>query len=149
MVEQLRQRVDDLVTSLGLHTTHNLALRRSRLCTFAVKLETLCPLMTLARGYAICSDVEGRVLRSAEQKGEFSMTEPNAQELKFEEALARLEEIVRLLEQGESTLDESVTLCEEGVKLARFCSNKLDEAEGKIEIMIKEGQIQPLEVAEE
>ncbi|HAN94127.1 MAG: exodeoxyribonuclease VII small subunit [Limnochordia bacterium] len=77
------------------------------------------------------------------------MTEPNAQELKFEEALARLEEIVRLLEQGESTLDESLTLFEEGVKLARFCSNKLDEAEGKIEIMIKEGQIQPLEVAEE
>lgn len=77
------------------------------------------------------------------------MTEPNAQELKFEEALARLEDIVRLLEQGESTLDESLTLFEEGVKLARFCSNKLDEAEGKIEIMIKEGQIQPLEVAEE
>lgn len=77
------------------------------------------------------------------------MTEPNAQELKFEEALARLEEIVRLLEQGESTLDESLTLFEEGVKLARFCSNKLDEAEGRIEIMIKEGQIQPLEVAEE
>ena len=77
------------------------------------------------------------------------MTEPNAQELKFEEALARLEEIVRLLEQGESTLDESLTLFEEGVKLARFCSNKLDEAEGKIEIMIREGQIQPLEVAEE
>ena len=77
------------------------------------------------------------------------MTEPNAQELEFEEALARLEEIVRLLEQGESTLDESLTLFEEGVKLARFCSNKLDEAEGKIEIMIKEGQIQPLEVAEE
>lgn len=77
------------------------------------------------------------------------MTEPNAQELKFEEALARLEEIVRLLEQGESTLDESLNLFEEGVKLARFCSNKLDEAEGKIEIMIKEGQIQPLEVAEE
>lgn len=42
------------------------------------------------------------------------MTEPNAQELKFEEALARLEEIVRLLEQGESTLDESLTLFEEG-----------------------------------
>lgn len=35
MVNQLRQRVDDLVTSLGLHTTHNLALRRSRLGTFA------------------------------------------------------------------------------------------------------------------
>ncbi|WP_461359437.1 exodeoxyribonuclease VII large subunit [Candidatus Darwinibacter acetoxidans] len=67
MVNQLRQRVDDLVTSLGLHTTHNLALRRSRLGTFAGKLETLSPLKTLARGYAICSDEEGRVLRSAEQ----------------------------------------------------------------------------------
>ncbi|MGI6650508.1 MAG: exodeoxyribonuclease VII small subunit [Limnochordia bacterium] len=67
-------------------------------------------------------------------------------ELKFEEALARLEEIVRSLEQGESGLDEALVLFEEGVKLARFCNNKLDQAEAKIEIMLNEGQIETFEV---
>lgn len=67
-------------------------------------------------------------------------------ELKFEEALARLEEIVRSLEQGESGLDEALVLFEEGVKLARFCNNKLDQAEAKIEIMLNEVQIETFEV---
>lgn len=67
-------------------------------------------------------------------------------ELKFEEALARLEEIVRSLEQGDAVLDEALVLFEEGVKLARFCNEKLDEAEARIEVMVKEGQIQILEV---
>jgi exodeoxyribonuclease VII small subunit len=70
-----------------------------------------------------------------------------SQELKFEEALARLEEIVRSLEQGETSLEETLLLFEEGVKLARFCNQKLDEAEAKIEIMIDEGQIETLEVS--
>ena len=70
-----------------------------------------------------------------------------SQELKFEDALARLEEIVRSLEQGETSLDKTLLLFEEGVKLARFCNQQLDEAEAKIEIMIKEGQIKTLEVS--
>lgn len=70
-------------------------------------------------------------------------------ELKFEEALVRLEEIVRNLEQGEASLDESLLLFEEGVRLARFCNEKLDEAEAKIEIMINEGQIEKLEVSDQ
>lgn len=70
-------------------------------------------------------------------------------ELKFEGALTRLEEIVRLLEQGESTLDEALVLFEEGVKLARFCNEKLDEADARIEVMIDEGKIEPLEVKEQ
>jgi exodeoxyribonuclease VII small subunit len=69
-------------------------------------------------------------------------------ELKFEEALARLEEIVRSLEQGEAALDEALVLFEEGVKLARFCNTKLDEAEAKIEIMLEDGKIETLEVNE-
>lgn len=59
-------------------------------------------------------------------------------DLKFEKALERLEEIVRLLEKGEITLEESLKLFEEGVKLARHCSTKLDEAEGKIKILAEE-----------
>jgi len=66
-VNQLRQRLDDLFTNLTLHNTHKLALRRSQLGNLAGRLETLSPLQTLARGYAICSDAEGHVLRSADQ----------------------------------------------------------------------------------
>lgn len=70
-------------------------------------------------------------------------------ELKFEQALARLEEIVRQLEQGEARLDDALLLFEEGVKLARYCNQKLDEAEAKIEIMLEGDQLKTLEVGEE
>ena len=53
----------------------------------------------------------------------------------FEEALARLEEIVRKLEGGETPLDESL-----GVKLVRLCGDKLDEAERKITVLTKNGE---------
>jgi len=58
-------------------------------------------------------------------------------EAKFEVALAKLEEIVRKMEQGELTLDESLVSFEEGIRLARLCSRKLDEAERRIEILLK------------
>jgi len=58
-------------------------------------------------------------------------------EAKFEDALAKLEEIVRKMEQGELTLDESLASFEEGIRLARLCSRKLDEAERRIEILLK------------
>ncbi len=70
-------------------------------------------------------------------------------ELKFEQALARLEEIVRQLEQGEARLDDALQLFEEGVKLARYCNQKLDEAEAKIEIMLAGEELQTLEVENE
>ncbi len=57
---------------------------------------------------------------------------------KFEDAMARLEEIVQSLEGGELSLEESIKAFEEGMKLARFCSKKLDEAEKKVSILIKE-----------
>ena len=64
-------------------------------------------------------------------------------EAKFEEALAKLEEIVRKMEQGELTLDESLTSFEEGIRLARLCARKLDEAERRIEILLKkEGDLE-------
>lgn len=59
-------------------------------------------------------------------------------EKKFEAALARLEEIVEELEQGELSLDQSLKLFEEGVKLARLCSTRLEEAERKVEILLKD-----------
>ena len=55
--------------------------------------------------------------------------------LNFEESLARLEEIVRALENGEKSLDDSMKLYEEGVRLIRVCSSELDGAEAKIKIL--------------
>lgn len=50
----------------------------------------------------------------------------------FETAIARLEEIVVLLENGNCTLDESLKLFEEGIKLTGFCNEALKKAEQKI-----------------
>jgi len=57
---------------------------------------------------------------------------------KFEEALGRLEEIVRKMEAGDMTLEESLKAFEEGIKLARLCAKKLDDAERRVDILIKQ-----------
>jgi len=59
-------------------------------------------------------------------------------EKKFEAALARLEEIVTELESGELGLEQSLKLFEEGVKLARVCNARLEEAERKVEVLLKD-----------
>ncbi len=53
--------------------------------------------------------------------------------MKFEEALARLEAVVEALDTGSTSLDESLALYEEGIKLIRFCNEKLDTAEQRVE----------------
>lgn len=53
----------------------------------------------------------------------------------FEKDLKDLEDIVARLESEEVSLEESMRLFEEGVKLARLCSEKLDKAEKKVEIL--------------
>jgi exodeoxyribonuclease VII small subunit len=55
----------------------------------------------------------------------------------FEDALAELEEIALKLEDGELGLDDSIKEFEKGIKLARICHEKLEEAERKIEILQK------------
>jgi exodeoxyribonuclease VII small subunit len=55
----------------------------------------------------------------------------------FETALKKLEEIVKKLENGELSLDSALELFEEGVKLSRFCHSKLEEAERRVEILLK------------
>jgi len=55
----------------------------------------------------------------------------------FEQALARLEEIVRALDGGEAPLDESLALFEEGVSLVKLCSEKLDKAEQTVKILVR------------
>ena len=56
----------------------------------------------------------------------------------FEDALARLEGIVEKLEKGELSLEKALKLFEEGIKISRFCNTKLDEAERKVEILLKD-----------
>lgn len=55
----------------------------------------------------------------------------------FEQAMSRLEKIVRELESGEATLEDSIKLFEEGVKLSGICSSLLKEAKQKVEILIE------------
>lgn len=56
----------------------------------------------------------------------------------FEESLKKLEAIVTQMERGDVTLEESIKLFEEGTKLAEQCKQQLAEAEGKVEILIKQ-----------
>ena len=58
----------------------------------------------------------------------------------FEAALQKLDEIVQKLEKGELPLEQSLVLYEEGVRLSRLCHAKLEEAEGKIELLLKDAR---------
>ena len=55
----------------------------------------------------------------------------------FERSLTRLEEVVRRLESPQLSLDEAMKLFEEGVVLSRECQKQLEEAEGRVEILLK------------
>jgi exodeoxyribonuclease VII small subunit len=74
-------------------------------------------------------------------------------EKKFEDALARLEKIVKELETGDLPLDLSLKLFEEGIKLSRICNKRLEEAERRVEVLLKDkaGNIvaQPFQEEEE
>jgi exodeoxyribonuclease VII small subunit len=71
----------------------------------------------------------------------------------FEKSLGRLEEVVKRLENTELSLDEAMKLFEEGVKLSRECQKQLEEAEGRVEILLKraDGKIsaEPFETEDE
>lgn len=55
----------------------------------------------------------------------------------FEKSLLRLEEVVKRLESTDLSLDEAMKLFEEGVMLSRECQKQLEEAEGRVEILLK------------
>lgn len=57
----------------------------------------------------------------------------------FEEQLTALEVVVEQLERGELTLEESVRLFEDGVRLSKACKQELDAAEGRIEVLVEQG----------
>lgn len=64
------------------------------------------------------------------------MATPNGKELTFEESLARLEEIVGLLEKGEAPLEKGLELFEEGVRLTRRCHEMLAVAEQRVSRLV-------------
>lgn len=63
---------------------------------------------------------------------------------KFEEALEELEKVVERLESGEISLEDSLAAFEDGVRLVKYCNQKLSEVERKIELLVKdkEGKLQ-------
>ena len=141
---------------LGLERTHERLGRAPRLLVergraklehSAGRLRALSPKATLERGYAIVRADE-RIVRSgaAVQQGERVEVEladggfgarveecERRREPTFEEAQRELEQIVQRLESGEAPLDEALKLWERGEELYRFCKERLDTAEGKIE----------------
>lgn len=58
----------------------------------------------------------------------------------FETALSRLEQIVASLEKGDLSLEDSLKLYEEGISRARFCQERLEEAESKIEVLSQDAR---------
>jgi exodeoxyribonuclease VII small subunit len=67
---------------------------------------------------------------------------PNPNE--FEKAFQKLETIVQRLEAEELPLDESLKLFEEGIGLSRFCHQRLEEVEKKIELILADAKGQPV-----
>ena len=59
-------------------------------------------------------------------------------EKKFEDAMKELEDIVKRLESGDLSLEESIKLFEEGMVLSKYCSGKLEEAEKKVSLLVKD-----------
>lgn len=69
------------------------------------------------------------------------MTEADKQipeNLSFEEAMARLEEVVEQLESGDVPLEGSIRLFEEGMRLSRYCGRKLEKLEQQVEMLVQE-----------
>lgn len=80
----------------------------------------------------------------------------NAKNQTFEASLKELEKIVRGLEEGDLSLEESLKLFEDGVRLSRECQERLNQAERRIEVLLKDGDgnpalqaIQPEDLREE
>ncbi|GGA39663.1 exodeoxyribonuclease 7 small subunit [Kroppenstedtia guangzhouensis] len=73
-------------------------------------------------------------MKKADEKKEAGLPE----NLSFEEAMDRLEEVVEHLENGELPLEESIRLFEEGMKLSRYCGQKLEKMEQHVEMLVRE-----------
>ncbi len=94
--------------------------------------------------------------RSAKSKSGSAKPSPAADDtasaLSFEQALEQLEGIVERLERGDLPLEEALSTFESGVALTRRCAGQLDEAERRIDVLVREGErwmARPFEASEE
>lgn len=67
----------------------------------------------------------------------------NANITDFESAIAELDGIVKKMEDGDLTLEQSMALYERGLQLSRFCHARLEEAERRIEVLTERGELKP------
>ena len=67
---------------------------------------------------------------------------------KFEETLEKLEELVQKLEEGDLPLEDSLKAFEDGMALVKSCEKRLNEAQKKVEILMKDGKTKDFEVEE-
>jgi exodeoxyribonuclease VII small subunit len=72
------------------------------------------------------------------------MKKTEGQSKNFEAGLAALEKIVRELERGDLPLEESLKLFEDGVRLSRECQERLNQAERRIELLLRDGEGRPI-----
>jgi exodeoxyribonuclease VII small subunit len=75
----------------------------------------------------------------------------DTQNLSFEQSMSELESLVENMEKGEMSLDESLSAFEEGIKLTRSCQKSLQEAEQKVEILMKnsiDAELEPFDDVE-
>jgi len=101
--------------------------------------ETICP-----TNY----EIRLNLLDISFPKRHYNKSQEQFELAKFEECLDRLEKIVLELEKGEVPLEKSLTLFEEGMQLSASCRKELEEAEGKVEILLKQNgklQTEPFE----
>lgn len=110
----------------------------------------LAGIVPAARRALECADARGDrgVNSTPGKKPEAAKAEPKPEGPKkqaFEQSLARLEEIVRKLESANLPLDEAMKLFEEGMQLSRDCQKQLEQAEARVEILLKKtgGEMSP------
>jgi exodeoxyribonuclease VII small subunit len=72
------------------------------------------------------------------------MKKSESQKKNFETSLGSLESIVRELERGDLSLEESLKLFEDGVRLARECQDRLNQAERRIEVLLRDSDGRPV-----
>jgi len=70
--------------------------------------------------------------------------------ISFEEAMEKLEQIVSKLEEGDVPLEKAINYYQDGMKLSKICSDKLNNVQEKMtQIMNEQGELQPFEIQEE
>jgi exodeoxyribonuclease VII small subunit len=82
--------------------------------------------------------------RTAGEETEIEMKKAEAQSKSFESSLAALEKIVRELERGDLPLEKSLELFEQGVRLSRECQERLNQAERRVELLLRDTEGRPV-----